>query len=109
MELRGYITTENWGKCGAASSAAKLYWNTKKRNTIMQEIPYSEFIINPDPETECIIAENGQIFGKFLENDPVLLGRGNKVYNEKLPFVLSVLSIDKPMPLKVHPDKVSIS
>ncbi|KAI9697288.1 MAG: hypothetical protein M1836_004852 [Candelina mexicana] len=97
-----------WGKQGKDSLAARLCALTPGTDfKIDQSKTYSEMWMGTYPMPPSRVLSSGQLLQEVLDaNKDELIGKSvlNK-FDNKLPFLPKILSIDKALPLQIHPDK----
>jgi len=97
-----------WGKKGSESLAAKLSAKTPGVNfEIDNQKEYSEMWMGDYPELPSKVLETGEELKSVIEKNPEKL-LGKKCIEEfgaQLPFLPKILSIQKALPLQIHPNK----
>ncbi|KAI9717080.1 MAG: hypothetical protein M1812_005015 [Candelaria pacifica] len=97
-----------WGKQGKDSLAARLCALTPGTAfKIDESTTYSEMWMGTYPMPPSRVLSSGQLLQEVLDaNKEKLIGKpvlGR--FDNKLPFLPKILSIDKALPLQIHPDK----
>ncbi|KAM0273980.1 hypothetical protein ACHAQH_008072 [Verticillium albo-atrum] len=108
FQLSGTCNNYDWGKKGRDSRAARLCANTPNTDfKIEDDQYYSEMWFGDYPDFPARVVSSGEPLADVLQkNKKALLG--DKVINEldsQLPYLPKILSIDKALPLQIHPNK----
>jgi len=93
-------------------------WGTKNENAFIpnllgikaeQNIPYAELWIGAHPKasSEIVINEKKYLLNELIEKYPnEILGKEtSEKFNNKLPFLLKILSAEKALSIQTHPNK----
>ncbi|EKM52726.1 uncharacterized protein PHACADRAFT_198773 [Phanerochaete carnosa HHB-10118-sp] len=111
FRLKGFVQQYDWGKKGSASLAARLSYNALGLDFPVElDSPYAEIWMGTH--------QNGPV---HLFDDPIkslhdVISSNPKIYlgdtlvkkwkgETHVPFLFKVLSIEKALPLQVHPDR----
>ncbi|TPX17623.1 uncharacterized protein E0L32_012068 [Thyridium curvatum] len=108
FQLSGTCNNYPWGKKGRQSLAAQLCAQTPGTDFKIEDDQfYSEMWFGDYPNFPARILETGEPLRDVLDrNKEKLLGR--KViekYDAQVPFLPKILSIQKALPLQIHPNK----
>jgi len=102
MEICGAIKSYDWGRLGSESKVATLALanGAKPGQDIVDGTPYAELWMGDHVSGSATFKATGETLRSFIEaNKSSIGGRDN------LPFLLKVLSIQKPLSIQVHPNK----
>ena len=107
IQLRCECNNYPWGKVGKASLAAELCEKTPGENfRIEDDKNYAEMWMGTYPELPSYVLKTGENLQDVLNaNKDKLIGK--KVlekFGADLPFLPKILSIQKALPLQIHPD-----
>ena len=105
IKISGYIQNYHWGKKGSASLISK-YINNPSAEENYSEIWYGAHKSAPCALSGISHADVDDLY-KFIRLNPLEI-LGKKIaekYSNDLPFLLKVLSIEKPLSIQLHPDK----
>ncbi|KAJ8926433.1 hypothetical protein NQ314_021221 [Rhamnusium bicolor] len=106
MELRCKIQNYAWGKKGSNSKVAALYSNVNKEFKIEESIPYAELWMGTHVNGHSVVKENDATLASFIYEHPEYLGeKVANLFNQKLPFLFKVLSVNKALSIQAHPSK----
>lgn len=101
VEIIGDIKNYDWGKLGSESEVVKLSKANDDMFITDEKTPYSELWMGDHVSGQSRVKSNGELLGDFIQNDR----DGNIGGQEKLPFLIKVLSIKKALSIQVHPNK----
>lgn len=107
VQLRCKCKTDPWGKKGGDSLAAKLA--SKHPGTdfkIEKDQTYSEMWMGTYPSVPSYVLGTDDTLEEYLKKNPNLVGK--KIadqFGPGLPFLPKILSMDKALPLQIHPDR----
>ncbi|EEA21925.1 hypothetical protein EYB25_006832 [Talaromyces marneffei] len=107
VELRCKCKTDPWGKKGEDSLAAVLA--SKQPGTDFKIDPnqtYSEMWMGTYPSVPSFVIGTDETLEDYLNKNPNLVGK--KIVDKfggGLPFLPKILSMDKALPLQIHPDR----
>jgi mannose-6-phosphate isomerase len=108
-KILGAVQHYDWGKLGSSSKVAQFY--SKQTSTPIDETkPYAEIWFGTHVAAPSkIILENGstELLSDHIQKDPAgILGeKVAKQWNNNLPFLFKILSINKALSIQAHPDK----
>ncbi|KAM0514840.1 hypothetical protein ACHAPE_006515 [Trichoderma viride] len=108
FQLSGTCNNYPWGKKGHQSLAAELCKKTPGTDfTIKDDEYYSEMWFGDYPDFPARDLETGQPLADLLKsNEEKLLGSYSvEKFGNNIPFLPKILSIDKALPLQIHPNK----
>ncbi|EEY22296.1 mannose-6-phosphate isomerase [Verticillium alfalfae VaMs.102] len=108
FQLSGTCNNYDWGKKGRDSLAARLCANTPNTDfEIDGDQHYSEMWFGDYPDFPVRVLSTGELLADVLQkNNMTLLGdKVNKELNRQLPYLPKILSINKALPLQMHPNK----
>ena len=104
LPLTPSLKNYDWGKIGSQSLAGKLSGLSLEEKT-----PYAELWFGAHPSNSSTVQVDGMTISLadlISRSGDVFLGEScKKRFGSKLPFLLKVLSIDKPLSIQAHPDK----
>lgn len=106
MELKCAVQHYDWGKKGLHSFVAQLMANANRGLEILDDLHYAEMWMGTHRKGPSIIKERAILLSDYLVNNTDAIGP--EVFNSfgvELPFMLKVLSIDKPLSIQAHPNK----
>ncbi|XP_014284723.1 uncharacterized protein [Halyomorpha halys] len=104
MELIGHLQTYEWGKYGKESVVAWLYCSSINCR-IDSETPYAELWIGVHKNGQSRIKDCLHPLSEFLSKNTHIIG-GLTSEMWCLPFIFKIVSVNKPLPIQVHPSKV---
>ncbi|XP_057664618.1 mannose-6-phosphate isomerase [Diorhabda carinulata] len=106
MELSCKVQEYDWGKRGSQSAVAQLL---KKRNLdvkIDECKPYAELWMGTHVNAPSIIKETGELLSDYIDKNPKVLGeKVAEIFNNQLPFLFKILSVNKALSIQAHPTK----
>lgn len=106
MELVCKIQNYEWGKKGSCSKVAILYKNANEDFTINDNVPYAELWMGTHVSGPSMLKDCGEFLGSVIARNPELLGKEvAAAFNNELPFLFKVLSINKALSIQAHPSK----
>ncbi|KAM7204709.1 mannose-6-phosphate isomerase [Naviculisporaceae sp. PSN 640] len=116
FQLIGSCNNFPWGKKGSDSLAARLCAKFDKQFSAKNDEPYSELWFGDYPDYPARVLSTRELLSDVLDkNKEVLLGKkvieeellysDGKQKGQHLPYLPKILSIDKALPLQIHPDK----
>ncbi|KAL1989233.1 hypothetical protein VTN96DRAFT_3780 [Rasamsonia emersonii] len=107
IQLRCKCKNDPWGRKGHHSLAARLASNTPGTDFKIDENQYySEMWMGTYPSVLSYVLSTGEPLGDFLKKNPDLLGKSVvDKFGPDLPFLPKILSMDKALPLQIHPDR----
>lgn len=107
MELSCKVQNYAWGKKGSDSKVATLISNVDKNFKINEEVPYAELWMGTHINAPSIVKESGENLSCLLSKHPEYLGeKVARLFNNELPFLFKVLSVNKALSIQAHPSKV---
>ncbi|EED16419.1 mannose-6-phosphate isomerase, class I [Talaromyces stipitatus ATCC 10500] len=107
VELRCKCKNDPWGKKGEDSLAARLCFKQPGTDwKIDSNQTYSEMWMGTYPSVPSYVVGTGETLEEYLNKNPNLVGEKIvKKFGGGLPFLPKILSIDKALPLQIHPDR----
>lgn len=103
FELNCGVMNYDWGQVGDKSLVAQL----AKLKPFDPSLPYAELWMGIHPNCPSRVRdERERYLANVLDEDPSLLGEYTYQRWGQLPFLLKILSIDKPLSIQAHPDKL---
>jgi len=103
-KILGKILNYDWGTKNENAFIPKLLGNE-----IKEDLPYAEYWIGVHPKAPSEILVNNEkisFIDLLKENSTEILGeRIAKKFNNTLPFLLKILSINHALSIQAHPDK----
>lgn len=113
IPLTAAVTHQPWGVPGKTSLVAHLK-SLNNFSPIHPDQPYSEFVVGsraPNTETTLAISPSvtlsDHIRNQVIEVDPAMLDFYSKLHHDGIPYLLKIVSVVYPQPLRVHPDTPS--
>lgn len=107
MELLCKVQKYDWGKKGSTSLVAKLCDHADKNFKIDENTPYAELWMGTHVNAPSVLKVTGETLDTFIKSNPHCLGSDTaKVFNNQLPFLFKVLSVNKALSIQAHPTKV---
>lgn len=107
IQLRCECNNYPWGRQGKQSLAARLCAKTPGTDFKIDDSErYAEMWMGTYPTTPSYVLETGELLQDVINaNKEKLMGKTilNK-FGADLPFLPKILSIDKALPLQIHPD-----
>ena len=106
MEICGAIKSYEWGAVGNNSKVAQLALNNdeKFRKEFGEQTPFAELWMGDHVSGPSVVKQSGESLIDLVNKDKSVIGQ-----MEKLPFLFKVLSINKPLSIQTHPNKVSLT
>ena len=90
-----------WGKLSKDSLICKYI----DQEEILEDIPYAELWLGAHPKASGLISHKLSL-NKFINENAVhTLGDSLELFGAELPFLLKILSINRPLSIQAHPDK----
>lgn len=90
-----------WGK----TSKDSLVCNFLNENEILEDIPYAELWLGAHAKASGKI-DNKETLIKYIDNNVMsCLGDSLEIFGAELPFLLKILSVNRPLSIQAHPDK----
>ncbi|CAI6332685.1 unnamed protein product [Periconia digitata] len=106
IRLQCGVNSYDWGKIGKTSAAAKFAAATASDFSIAEEKPYAELWMGTHPSLPSKDLETQRTLLELVKDNQALLSQGiAKRYENKLPFLFKVLSINKALSIQAHPNK----
>lgn len=107
MELLCKVQKYEWGKLGSKSVVAKLCANVDQTFVINENTPYAELWMGTHVNGPSVLKRSGETLDSAIRNHPEYLGEETaKMFNNELPFLFKVLSVNKALSIQAHPTKV---
>lgn len=88
LNIKGHVKTYDWGRSAKTSLISSLF----PSQDIIQSLPYAELWFGTHCNGPSTIYETGETLSSVIGHD--------------LPFLFKILSIEKPLSIQVHPDKL---
>lgn len=106
IRLQCGVNSYEWGKVGKDSAAAKFAAATPSDFSIQEEKPYAELWMGTHPSLPSKELETQRTLNDLVQENQALLSAGiAERYENKLPFLFKVLSINKALSIQAHPNK----
>ncbi|KAF1918350.1 mannose-6-phosphate isomeras-like protein [Ampelomyces quisqualis] len=106
IRLECGVNSYDWGKVGKSSAAAKFHAATASDFSIEEEKPYAELWMGTHPSLPSKDLETKRsLLDVVQENQALLSSEIAERYENKLPFLFKVLSINKALSIQAHPNK----
>ncbi|KAF2709983.1 mannose-6-phosphate isomeras-like protein [Pleomassaria siparia CBS 279.74] len=107
IRLQCGVNSYDWGKIGKSSAAAKYAAATPSGDfSIQEEKPYAELWMGTHPSLPSKDLETQRTLLDLVQDNQALLSKDvAEKYENKLPFLFKVLSINKALSIQAHPNK----
>ncbi|KAF1849352.1 mannose-6-phosphate isomeras-like protein [Cucurbitaria berberidis CBS 394.84] len=106
IRLECGVNSYDWGKIGKTSAAAKFAAATASGFSIQEEKPYAELWMGTHPSLPSKDLETQRTLLDLVQDNQALLSADiAERYENKLPFLFKVLSINKALSIQAHPNK----
>ncbi|KAH7068125.1 mannose-6-phosphate isomeras-like protein [Paraphoma chrysanthemicola] len=106
IRLECGVNSYDWGKIGQTSAAAKFLAATASDFSIQEEKPYAELWMGTHPSLPSKDLETKRtLLDLVQENQALLSSEIAERYENRLPFLFKVLSINKALSIQAHPNK----
>ncbi|KAI8943153.1 Mannose-6-phosphate isomerase [Plenodomus lindquistii] len=106
IRLECGVNSYDWGKIGKTSAAAKFHAATASDFSIQEEKPYAELWMGTHPSLPSKDLETKRtLLDLVQENQALLSTEIAERYENRLPFLFKVLSINKALSIQAHPNK----
>ncbi|KAF2882815.1 hypothetical protein ILUMI_23327 [Ignelater luminosus] len=106
MELKCQIQTYDWGKIGTESKVASLYKIANPEFEIGNDTPYAELWMGTHTNGPSENKLTGESLSSVLNSHPEYLGEPvREKFDNQLPFLFKLLSINKALSIQAHPAK----
>ncbi|EAT81944.2 hypothetical protein SNOG_10550 [Parastagonospora nodorum SN15] len=106
IRLECGVNSYDWGKVGKTSAAAKFHAATASDFSIEEEKPYAELWMGTHPSLPSKDLETKRsLLDLVQENQALLSPEIAQKYENRLPFLFKVLSINKALSIQAHPNK----
>ncbi|KAF2014913.1 mannose-6-phosphate isomeras-like protein [Aaosphaeria arxii CBS 175.79] len=106
IRLQCGVNSYDWGKIGKTSAAAKFAAATASDFSIQEEKPYAELWMGTHPSLPSKDLETQRTLLDLVQDNQALLSKDiAEKYENRLPFLFKVLSINKALSIQAHPNK----
>ncbi|KAK4247865.1 mannose-6-phosphate isomerase [Corynascus novoguineensis] len=107
IRLQCGANSYEWGKKGSSSAVAKFAAATPSAEfTIQDDRPYAELWMGTHPSNPSKDLTTGRTLLDLVQDNKALLASSVAArYDNKVPFLFKVLSIDKALSIQAHPNK----
>ncbi|TKA74192.1 Mannose-6-phosphate isomerase [Friedmanniomyces simplex] len=107
LRLQCGCNSYEWGKVGKSSAAARFASATPSDNfSIQNDKPYAELWMGTHPSNPSKDLSTGRTLLDMVQDNQSLMSTAvAEKYNQKLPFLFKVLSINKALSIQAHPNK----
>jgi len=107
LRLQCGCNSYEWGKVGQDSAAARFASTTPSSDfSIQQDKPYAELWMGTHPSNPSKDLSTGRTLLDLVQDNQALMTPAiAKRYEQKLPFLFKVLSINKALSIQAHPNK----
>ncbi|KAK4508566.1 hypothetical protein PRZ48_002305 [Zasmidium cellare] len=107
LRLQCGCNSYEWGKIGKDSAAARYASATPSSDfSIQQDKPYAELWMGTHPSNPSKDVTTGRTLLDLVQDNQALMSTSiAKRYEQKLPFLFKVLSINKALSIQAHPNK----
>ena len=90
-----------WGKLPQDSLVCRYL----DKQEILEDVPYAELWLGAHPKASGIIDGSLSLNKHINDNVVSCLGDSLELFGAELPFLLKILSINRPLSIQAHPDK----
>ncbi|KAF2748585.1 mannose-6-phosphate isomerase [Sporormia fimetaria CBS 119925] len=107
FRLQCGVNSYDWGKVGKDSAAARFAAATPSDDfSIQEEKPYAELWMGTHPSLPSKDLQTKRTLLDMMHDNQMLLSKSvAEKYENKLPFLFKVLSINKALSIQAHPNK----
>jgi len=107
IRLQCGVNSYDWGKIGNDSAAARFAAATPSDGfSIAEEKPYAELWMGTHPSLPSKDLQTGRTLLDLVQDNQALMSQEiSQRYQNKLPFLFKVLSINKALSIQAHPNK----
>ncbi|EME49470.1 hypothetical protein DOTSEDRAFT_68288 [Dothistroma septosporum NZE10] len=107
LRLQCGCNSYEWGKVGNDSAAARFASATPSSDfSVQQDKPYAELWMGTHPSNPSKDLTTGRTLLDLVQDNQALMSPAiSKRYEQKLPFLFKVLSINKALSIQAHPNK----
>ncbi|XP_076064185.1 mannose phosphate isomerase [Oratosquilla oratoria] len=106
MELVCAVQQYAWGVHGMASSVAQLAKGGQPTLSVADDKPYAELWMGTHPSGPSFIKGTKETLADFIKGHPEVLGSTiTKQFDQQLPFLFKVLSVNQALSIQAHPNK----
>ncbi|KAK0354935.1 Mannose-6-phosphate isomerase [Friedmanniomyces endolithicus] len=107
LRLQCGCNSYEWGKVGKSSAAARFASATPSDSfSIQNDKPYAELWMGTHPSNPSKDLSTGRTLLDMVQDNQSLMSTTiAEKYNQKLPFLFKVLSINKALSIQAHPNK----
>ncbi|KAK4139996.1 mannose-6-phosphate isomerase [Dichotomopilus funicola] len=107
IRLQCGANSYEWGKKGNSSAVARFAAATPSADfTIQDDKPYAELWMGTHPSNPSKDVTTGRTLLELVQDNRALLARSIAVrYDNKVPFLFKVLSVNKALSIQAHPNK----
>ncbi|KAK4039871.1 mannose-6-phosphate isomerase [Parachaetomium inaequale] len=107
IQLQCGANSYEWGKKGSSSAVARFAAATPSTDfAIQDDRPYAELWMGTHPSNPSKDLTTGRTLLDLVQDNKALLAPSVAArYNNKLPFLFKVLSVDKALSIQAHPNK----
>jgi len=107
LRLQCGCNSYEWGKIGNDSAAARFAAATPSQSfSVQQDKPYAELWMGTHPSNPSKDLTTGRtLLDLVQDNESLLSAPIAKRFEQKLPFLFKVLSINKALSIQAHPNK----
>ncbi|KAJ4302481.1 Mannose-6-phosphate isomerase [Collariella sp. IMI 366227] len=107
IRLQCGANSYDWGKLGNSSAAARFAAATPSDDfSIQEDCPYAELWMGTHPSNPSKDVTTGRTLLDLVQENQALLAPSVAArYENKLPFLFKVLSVNKALSIQAHPNK----
>ena len=106
MELKCAVQEYAWGKIGSGSKVAALAKSSLADFEINPDSTYAELWMGTHPNGPSTLLKTNQSLAEYIQDQPDVLGEEcRKQFDDNLPFLFKVLSVNKALSIQAHPNK----
>lgn len=107
--LKCTVMNNAWGRVGTESEVALLRQGGDETFELQHDMTYAELWMGTHPRGPSILSSSdfaGTSLTDWIKDHPECLGKKVRAkFNDKLPFLFKILSINKTLSLQAHPNK----
>ncbi|XP_064084597.1 mannose-6-phosphate isomerase-like [Macrobrachium nipponense] len=106
MELTCAVQNYAWGVKGIKSSVAQFAKATQPDLEVGDDQPFAELWMGTHPSGPSVLKGSGVNLDKYISEHPEVLGSPvTEKFQNQLPFLFKVLSVNQALSIQAHPNK----
>ncbi|XP_066941612.1 mannose-6-phosphate isomerase [Macrobrachium rosenbergii] len=106
MELTCAVQNYAWGVKGIKSSVAQFAKATQPNLEVGDDQPFAELWMGTHPSGPSVLKGSEVNLDKYISEHPEVLGSPvTKMFQNQLPFLFKVLSVNQALSIQAHPNK----